>query len=262
MEIGFWWSGIKQDVEYTVRTCPACQKNKRVRKKYGELPPKEAETECTPWERVNVDLVGPFTVTQPNGASLALRALTMIDPATGWFEIKEVKQASSQAVSEAFDDAWLTRYPRPKYIGFDNGGENKGMFSQMMKNCGLKNKPTTSYNPQSNGVVERVHAVLNDMLRTYELEERELDQNDPFSEILSSIAFAIRATYHTTLQATPAQLVFGRDMILPIAIEADWQLIKQKKQDEINRNNRRKILFHCHELSLRQRGLDAGMKVF
>jgi hypothetical protein len=22
-----------------------------------------------------------------------------------------------------FDDVWLSRYPRPEYIGFDNGGE-------------------------------------------------------------------------------------------------------------------------------------------
>jgi hypothetical protein len=22
-----------------------------------------------------------------------------------------------------FDDIWLSRYPRPEYIGFDNGGE-------------------------------------------------------------------------------------------------------------------------------------------
>ena len=85
--------------------------------------------------------------------------------------------------------------------------------------------------------MERVHAVLNDMLRTFELEERELNEDEPWSEFLSSVAFAIRATYHTTLQATPAQLVFGRDMILPIVVQANWNRIKQKRQEEIDRNN-------------------------
>jgi hypothetical protein len=84
-----------------------------------------------------------------------------------------------------------------------------------------------------------VHGVLNDILRTFELEERELNEDHPWDEFLSFAAFAIRATYHTTLQATPAQLVFGRDMILPISISADWNMIKQRKQSEINRNNRR-----------------------
>ena len=85
--------------------------------------------------------------------------------------------------------------------------------------------------------MERVHAVLNDMLRTFELEERELDENEPWAEFLSLVAFAIRATYYTTLQATPAQLVFGRDMILPIVVQANWHRIKQKRQEEIDRNN-------------------------
>ena len=44
---------------------------------------------------------------------------------------------------------------------------------------------------------------------------------------------------HTTLQATPAQLVFGRDAILNIKFEADWNLIKQRKQHLINKNNQR-----------------------
>ena len=44
---------------------------------------------------------------------------------------------------------------------------------------------------------------------------------------------------HTTLQATPAQLVFGRDAIMNIKFEADWNLIKQRKQALIDKNNER-----------------------
>lgn len=67
--------------------------------------------------------------------------------------------------------------------------------------------------------------------------KRELDPKDPWTEFLSAAAFAIRATYHTTLQATPGQLVFGRDMILPMKIQADWQRIHERRQAEIIRNN-------------------------
>ena len=154
MEIGFWWKTMRQDVEYTVRTCPECQKNKKVQKKYGKLPPKDAETESTPWERVNVDLIGPLLVKTPSG-TFSFDALTMIDPANDWFEIKEIKSRTAEAVAAAFDNTWLSRYPRPKYLGFDNGGENKGLFKVMMENYGLKRKPTTAYNPQGNGVCER-----------------------------------------------------------------------------------------------------------
>ena len=47
------------------------------------------------------------------------------------------------------------------------------------------------------------------------------------------------ATYHTTLQATPRQLVFGRDMTFNIKHEANWHAIKQHKQQLIAQNNQR-----------------------
>ena len=42
---------------------------------------------------------------------------------------------------------------------------------------------------------------------------------------------------HTTLQATPSQLVFGRDHILNIKYQADWKNICNQKQRLINKNN-------------------------
>jgi hypothetical protein len=78
------------------------------------------------------------------------------------------------------------------------------------------------HNPQSNEIIERVHAVLNDMLRTHRLSEMDMDEDDPWSDILSSIAFNIRATCHGILEATPRQLVFDRDVILPVKFNANW----------------------------------------
>ena len=66
-----------------------------------------------------------------------------------------------------------------------------------------------------------------------------IQEKDPWSGILAVIMFGVRATYHTTLEATPSQLVFGRDAILPIQHQADWSYIKNKKQNLIDKNNTR-----------------------
>jgi hypothetical protein len=66
-----------------------------------------------------------------------------------------------------------------------------------------------------------------------------MDQKDPWSGILAATMFAVRATLHTTLQATPMQLVFGRDAILNVKHITDWEHIRQQKQDRINKNNKR-----------------------
>jgi hypothetical protein len=119
------------------------------------------------------------------------------------------------------------------------GSELKAQFKQMCINYGLKEKTSSSYNPQSIGIIEQVHHMLGNVLRTFELENIELDTNDPWGPFLSATAWAIRSTVHTTLDATPGQLVFGRDMLLPIQLKTDWARIRQWKHDIINVNNRK-----------------------
>ena len=230
----FTWPGLRSTVQQYCTTCKQCQLSKKIRRKYGHLPPKTVTS--TPWQRVDVDLVGPWTVKTPSGPRY-LRALTMIDPITGWFEAVPIDNATAHTVMEAFNNEWLSRYPRPQYIGFDNGSEFKATFHETCTNFGIKPKPSTSHNPQANGIIERVHLVLGDMLRSFELENKDLDEHDPWRPFLSAASWAIRSTYHTTLQATPGQLVFGRDMILPIQFQANWARIAQRKQDDVTRNN-------------------------
>ncbi len=62
--------------------------NKRQKDKYGKLPAKLAIT--TPWEAVCVDLIGPYTLKGNDGSQIDFMCVTMIDPATSWFEIVEL----------------------------------------------------------------------------------------------------------------------------------------------------------------------------
>jgi transposase InsO family protein len=163
----------------------------------------------------------------------------MIDPVTGWFEVAPLEEPSSYETQKAFDSYWLARYPRPQEVGMDNGSEFKKYFLDLIHNYGLKRKPSTEYNPQSNGIIERVHQVLGNILRSFELERRELDETNPWDEFLSAAAYAIRSTHHTTLDASPAQLVFNRDMLLPMTFVANWTRIRKQKQRRIDESNKR-----------------------
>jgi hypothetical protein len=106
----------------------------------------------------------------------------------------------------------------------------KVFFKEMCDNLRIKCTPATSYNPQGNSIIERIHKVMGDMLRAFELAERELDPDDPCNELSQACVFGIRRTFHTTLQASPGQLAFGRDMIHDIRFRANWDRIKNNKQ--------------------------------
>jgi hypothetical protein len=77
------------------------------------------------------------------------------------------------------------------------------------------------------------------LLRTANIDCREMDEKDPWGTFLSSAAYTIHSTFHTTLKATPGQLVFGRDIVLPILFLADWVAMEQQRQKEMGRNNRK-----------------------
>jgi hypothetical protein len=44
----------------------------------------------TPWRALCVDLIGPYTLKGHDSSSIDFMCLTMINPATSWFEIVEL----------------------------------------------------------------------------------------------------------------------------------------------------------------------------
>ena len=64
----------------------------------------------------------------------------------------------------------------------------------------------------------------------FDFQNNYLDGDDPWAGILAPTAFAIQSMYHNMLQATPEQLVFGRDMILNTPFVSEWVSIRQRKK--------------------------------
>ena len=77
------------------------------------------------------------------------------------------------------------------------------------------------------------------MLKTKELCNQILDPIDPWGEMLASVAWAIRASFNTSTQATPAQLVFGRDMIFNLKTLINWKAMSINRQKKVDKANKR-----------------------
>ena len=165
------------------------------------MPPKEAE--ATPWNKMCVDLIGPYKIRRKGQETLVCKCVTMIDPATGWFEIHQYDDKRSISIANIVEQEWFSRYPWPTQVTFDRGSEFMGQdfIEMIMTDYGVKKKPITSRNPQANAIVERIHQVIGNMVRAFELEDSEED--DPWKGILSAVAFAVRSTLHSTLKKTP-----------------------------------------------------------
>ena len=102
---------------------------------------------------------------------------------------------------------------------------------------GITRHPITTRNPQANSILERYHKTIGNILRTFQVNNHKLEQDDPWSGILSVVIFAMQSTVFTTTQATLTELVSGRDTIMNLMFDANWHLIKQRKQNLINQSN-------------------------
>ena len=77
------------------------------------------------------------------------------------------------------------------------------------------------------------------MIRTQDLDNHEFDPVDPWGDILAELAWAVRSLYHRTIDATPGQLVFGRDMIFNMLYNPDWKKMRERKRAQELKDNER-----------------------
>jgi hypothetical protein len=89
-----YWKGMRTTIPKYAKSCRSCQVNKRHSQKYGHLPPKLVIT--TPCKVLCVDLISPYTLKGKDRSSIDFMCLTMINPATSWFEIVELPTVTQQ----------------------------------------------------------------------------------------------------------------------------------------------------------------------
>ena len=91
-----YWKGMHNTIRSYVKSCRSCLTNNRHSQKYGHVPPKLVIT--TPWQALCVDLIGPYTLKGKDSTIIEFMCLTMIDPATKWFEIVKLPTVTKLTV--------------------------------------------------------------------------------------------------------------------------------------------------------------------
>ena len=144
---------------------------------------------------------------------------------------------------DKFTQCWLCRYPHPIRCVRDKGGEFIGSaFQWLLELFTIKDVCSTSKNPQSNAICERMHQTVSNVLST--LVHTNPPQNmasarDIVDDALATAMHAMRTTVATTLGSAPGSLAFARDMFLNVPLIADWQSIARLREHHVNENLRR-----------------------
>ena len=101
--------------------------------------------------------------------------------------------------------AWFTRYSLPIKVIVDHGNKFLAEFKTMIQaDYGITVKSITSRKPQANSILERVHQTIDNIIRTFKVQDMVLNDENPWDRILAYTIFELHTTVHSTTQHTQA----------------------------------------------------------
>ncbi|XP_058790930.1 uncharacterized protein LOC131664081 [Phymastichus coffea] len=125
--------------------------------------------------------------------------LTCVDRFSRWPEVVPLSDMEANTVAKALLSTWIARFGVPARITTDQGRQfESALFAELCNLLGTKRIRSTSYHPQANGQVERVHRQLKAAIRCH-------DGNDWVS-ILPVVLLGMRSALKEDLGATAAEL--------------------------------------------------------
>ena len=160
-----------------------------------------------PWSHLTVDFVGPL----PRSRRQNEHILTMKCSFTKWVEAIPCRRTNAETVVRILTEEILPRLGWPESIQSDNGGGFTAHLTQEVA-AALRIPWTrgTPYHPQSQSV-ERFHKDLGAALRAF------AHKNPTDWDVyLPVVLLAVRSSVSEVTKASPAQLMYGRDLRLPI----------------------------------------------
>ncbi|XP_068087027.1 uncharacterized protein [Anabrus simplex] len=197
----FIWPGIRNDVRKWAQSCISCQQNKVTR--HTKSPVGNFEQPDDRFKVVHIGIIGPLPPSEGN-----IYCLTCIDRFSSWMEIIPMANITSQSVASSFYNNWISRFGVPEVIVTDQGKQFESeLFRDLTKLCGVKVQHTTSYHPQANGKLERLHRTLKAAIRAHKYPR--------WTQSLPTVLLSLRAAIREDSNYSLAEMAYGTTIRLP-----------------------------------------------
>ena len=203
----YYWKTLTEDVAAYVKACGPCQTVKANRLK-DKAPTGQILPPTEPFELVALDFVGPL----PRHEDFSF-ILTMIDHFSGWCIAVPVIEQTAEIVVQCLLERLICQFGVPRRILTDRGKQFEGtLMKSFCRLLRIQQLTTTSYNPQSNGKVERINGTLKGLLETLISSP---DTTAPWPQLLQSAVFSYNTSTSEATGMSPYFTLFGREAVTP-----------------------------------------------
>ncbi|CAF4246300.1 unnamed protein product [Rotaria sp. Silwood2] len=203
----FWWPRMRTTIQRYVRNCRLCiQFNLSRNKKHGHL--RSIPLPEGPFALIGMDYCGPLPRTPRENQYV----LVITDYFTRYITAVALPNCTAEITAEALFNEYFCKFGISSVILSDRGShfQNK-LMENLQKLIGYNHIYSTSYHPQTNGVVERFNATF-----VAQISKLQNSQSNNWDEFLQPVVFAYNTGVHKSTKFSPYELVYGRPARLPI----------------------------------------------
>ena len=199
-----WWPRMDTFIYEFVKNCVPCTLTD---KRYlDNTPIPKVHWPSRPWESLQIDIAGEFKAAPSSSRFL----LVVTDLHSKWPEIAMCSDITSSSVIRFLSDLFV-RWGIPSFITTDNGTQfTSHEFSDFLLRMGIEHVRTPLFTPQANGGVERLNRSIKESLKA------QLAEDIPFPIAVQNFLLTYRSTPHALTMKSPAELMIGRKLKLPL----------------------------------------------
>lgn len=202
----YFWPNMNSDINEWSRSCVTCQREKIHRHTKSEI--QSIPIPRKRFQHIHVDIVGPLSPSQNNRY-----ILTVIDRFSRWPEAYPLPNSDTETIARTLISNYFSRFGIPHTMTTDQGSQFESrLMSSLTSFLGIQKIHTSSYHPQSNGMIERFHRDLKNALRTS-------GNTTQWSEVLPLILLGLRTNIKDDVGYSPAELLYGENINLPNTIQ-------------------------------------------
>ncbi|VDI58074.1 Hypothetical predicted protein [Mytilus galloprovincialis] len=149
-----------------------------------------------PMERVALDIIGPLPISYKNNKY----ALIVTDYFTKWVEGFPHARYGNYYIVDNLVNHFFCRFGIPCQMHSDQGRQfESGLFKELCAKLKIDKTRTTSFRPQSNGLVERYNRTLENTISKYiSKNQRDWDEQLPWA------LMAYNSSEHETTKFSPS----------------------------------------------------------
>ncbi|KAG8481481.1 hypothetical protein CXB51_026332 [Gossypium anomalum] len=213
----YWWVGMKRDISEFVSRCLICQQVKAEHQVPSGLLQPVLVLEWK-WDRVTMDFVKglPFTPRKKDAIWVVIDKLTK---SAHFIPVR--MDYSLDKLAELYISEIVRLHGVPLSIILDRDPRFASRFwKKLQKALGTKLSFSTAFHLQTDGQLERVIQVLEDMLRCCVLEFQR-----SWEKYLPLVEFAYNNSYHSSLKMAPYEALYGRKCRTPLY----WTELKENQ---------------------------------